>query len=99
MSTRTTFADCDKSLTIQRESRHGLLVHFDIVASGNQVIKDGVKRRKILESHPGVIAIEMEAAGLINVFGCATYRLREKSPSTWVFWVHTSSYTRFELLK
>src|SRR5579871_6790221 len=24
------------------------------------------------------------------------YRLRIKSPSTWVFWVHASSYTRFE---
>ena len=69
-----TCADCDKSRIIQRENRHGLLVHFGIVASGNQVIKDGVKRAEILESHPGVIAIEMEAAGLMNVFGCATIR-------------------------
>jgi hypothetical protein len=25
-----------------------------------------------------------------------SYQLRAKSPSTWVFWVHASSYTRFE---
>jgi nucleoside phosphorylase len=58
-----TCAECEKSRIIRRESRHGPLVHFGIVASGNRVIKDGVKRGKILESHPGVIAVEMEAAG------------------------------------
>ena len=49
-------------------------MHFGIVASGNQVIKNGIKRGKIAEAHPGVMAIEMEAAGLMNVFGCATIR-------------------------
>jgi nucleoside phosphorylase len=67
-------AECDESRIIQRDTRHGPLVNFGIVASGNQVIKDGVKRGKILESHPGVIAVEMEAAGLMSVFGCATLR-------------------------
>ena len=69
-----TCVECDKSRIIQREPRHGPLVHFGIVASGNQVIKDGIKRGKILETHPGVIAVEMEAAGLMSVFGCATIR-------------------------
>jgi nucleoside phosphorylase len=69
-----TCADCDKSQIIPRLPRNDPVVHFGTVGSGNQVIKDGVKRRKILESHPGVIAIEMEAAGLMNVFGCATIR-------------------------
>jgi nucleoside phosphorylase len=69
-----TCVECDKTRIIQRETQHGLLVHFGIVASGNQVIKDGIKRGKILEAHPGVIAVEMEAAGLMNVFGCATIR-------------------------
>jgi nucleoside phosphorylase len=67
-------AECDKSQIIQRETRHSPLVHFGVVASGNQVIKNGAKRRKILKDHPGVIAVEMEAAGLMNVFSCATIR-------------------------
>ena len=67
---------CDKKKIIQREppTRRGPLVHFGIVASGNQVIKDGVTRTKIAKYHPGVIAVEMEAAGLMNVFGSATIR-------------------------
>jgi len=69
-----TCVECDKSRLIQRKTQRGTLVHFGIVASGNQVIKDGIKRGKILEAHPGVIAVEMEAAGLMNVFGCATIR-------------------------
>jgi nucleoside phosphorylase len=66
--------ECDKTRIVHRETRHGRLVHFGIVASGNQVVKDGNKRRKLLEAHPDVIAVEMEAAGLMNVFGCATIR-------------------------
>jgi len=69
-----TCVECDKTRLIQRKTRYSPLVHFGIVASGNQVIKDGVERRKILQAHPGTIAVEMEAAGLMNVFGCSTIR-------------------------
>ena len=69
-----TCSKCDKNRLIWRKARHGPKLHFGIVASGNQVIKNGIKRGKILEAHPGVMAIEMEAAGLMNVFGCATIR-------------------------
>jgi len=67
---------CDKRQIIRREPpiQRGPLVHFGIVASGDQVIKDGVTRAKIVKCHPGVIAVEMEAAGLINVVGSATLR-------------------------
>jgi nucleoside phosphorylase len=44
------------------------------VASGNQLVIDGLVRSQIAERHPGVFALEMEAAGLMNVFGCATIR-------------------------
>jgi nucleoside phosphorylase len=67
-------ADCNQGYAMTRSPWEGPLVHFGLVASGNQVIKDGAKRRKILESHPSVIAVEMEAAGLMSVFGCATIR-------------------------
>jgi nucleoside phosphorylase len=69
-----TCAECNKDYVVTRGPRDRPLVHFGLVASGNQVIKDGAKRLKILQAHPGVIAVEMEAAGLMNVFGCATIR-------------------------
>jgi nucleoside phosphorylase len=69
-----TCSECDKSQLIRQGARHSPKLHFGIVASGNQVIKNGIKRGKIAEAHPGVMAIEMEAAGLMNVFGCATIR-------------------------
>ena len=67
---------CDKRRIIRREppTRRGPLVHFGIVASGDQVIKDGVTRANIVKCHPGVIAVDMEAAGLMNVIGCAIIR-------------------------
>ncbi|KIM96568.1 hypothetical protein OIDMADRAFT_132294, partial [Oidiodendron maius Zn] len=49
-------------------------VHFGTIASGNQVIKSAAERAGIAATHPGVLAVEMEAAGLMNVFGCATIR-------------------------
>ncbi|KAH8696486.1 pfs domain-containing protein [Talaromyces proteolyticus] len=50
------------------------VVHFGTIASGNHVIKDSTERAKIAAAHHGILAIEMEAAGLMNVFGCATIR-------------------------
>jgi nucleoside phosphorylase len=69
-----TCADCAKIHTVSRPPRAGPLVHFGIVASGNQVIKNAEERARIHAAHPGVLAIEMEAAGLMDVFGCATIR-------------------------
>lgn len=50
------------------------VVHFGTIASGNQVIKNSAERARIAASHPGVLAIEMEAAGLMNIFASATIR-------------------------
>ena len=69
-----TCSECDKDFLIPRAPRKGSVVHFGVVASGNQVIKDGLERLGILAAHPEVLAIEMEAAGLMNVFGCSTVR-------------------------
>lgn len=65
---------CEKNYLIQREDRVGPVVHFGTVASGNQLIKDGIIRGEILKRYPGAIAVEMEASGLMNIFGCATIR-------------------------
>ncbi|OJD10037.1 hypothetical protein AJ78_08786 [Emergomyces pasteurianus Ep9510] len=61
-----------------RQSRgaqeHIPVLHFGAVASGDQVIKDSARRKQIAETYPYVLAIEMEAGGLMNIFGCATIR-------------------------
>ncbi|KAL2812625.1 nucleoside phosphorylase domain-containing protein [Aspergillus granulosus] len=66
----------NKSMLVSRPPRGGSFptVHFGGVASGNQLVNDGLVRSQIAERHPGVFALEMEAAGLMNVFGCATIR-------------------------
>lgn len=70
----TTCADCAKGHIVDRPPRADPLVHFGIVASGNQVIKNATERARIHTAHPGALAVEMEAAGLMNIFGCATVR-------------------------
>ncbi len=65
---------CIKDYIIDRPARVDPLIHFGTVASGNQVIKNASDRVQIHTAHPGVLAVEMEAAGLMNVFGCATIR-------------------------
>lgn len=70
-----TCSSCDmRFLVDDRPDRNGSVVHFGVVASGNQVIADSDERLGIVAAHPGVLAVEMEAAGLMNVFGCATVR-------------------------
>ncbi|KAK6500102.1 hypothetical protein TWF481_010459 [Arthrobotrys musiformis] len=68
-------ADCNREQEIKRKNRkydHPYL-HFGIIASGNQVMKDGVIRDEI-GSASGAICFEMEAAGLMNDFPCAVIR-------------------------
>ena len=39
-----------------------VLIHYGTIASGNQVIKDGVIRDKLSSKLDGVLCFEMEAA-------------------------------------
>lgn len=69
--------ECDKKQVtsrIDRRTKDGSCIHFGTVASGNQVIKSGAKRIEIAAIHEGFLAIEMEAAGLMDIFGCAAIR-------------------------
>ena len=43
-------------------------VHFGIVASGSSVVKSARHRDSVCESTPGVVAFEMEGAGIWEVF-------------------------------
>jgi nucleoside phosphorylase len=50
-------------------------VHYGLIASGNQVIKDAKFRDSLNESFDGnVLCVEMEAAGLMNDFPCIVIR-------------------------
>ncbi|KAL6410262.1 uncharacterized protein AUP68_06677 [Ilyonectria robusta] len=65
---------CDMTKVIRRKPRD-TTVHYGLVASGNQVIKDAAFRDKLNEDLGGqVLCVEMEAAGLMNNFPCIIIR-------------------------
>ncbi|UKZ79072.1 hypothetical protein TrVFT333_006823 [Trichoderma virens FT-333] len=65
---------CDKTKVVKRRPR-GARVHYGLIASGNQVIKDAIFRKKLNKDLGGrVLCIEMEAAGLMNNFPCVVIR-------------------------
>ncbi|CAI7639609.1 unnamed protein product [Penicillium glandicola] len=70
-----TCVDCDKSKLTLRPSRdhEEPVIHYGLIASGNQVVKDG-KQRDQLAQELGVCCVEMEAAGLMNDFPCLVIR-------------------------
>ncbi|KAL6818968.1 ankyrin repeat-containing domain protein [Trichoderma camerunense] len=65
---------CDPTKGQRRSPRDVPAVHYGTIASGNKVIKDGVKRDKISKALGGVLCFEMEAAGLQNHFQCVIIR-------------------------
>lgn len=67
---------CASARTVKREKRpdNTPMVHYGTVASGNQVMRDGVERDKVSSEFDGVLCFEMEAAGLMNNFPCLVIR-------------------------
>ena len=50
-------------------------IHYGLIASGNQVIKDATRRDKLNKDLGGdVLCVEMEAAGLMYNFPCIVIR-------------------------
>lgn len=49
------------------------VIHYGNIASGNQVMKDGLTRDRLAEKEH-VICFEMEAAGLMDEFRCLVIR-------------------------
>ncbi|KAF5633005.1 pfs domain protein [Fusarium sp. NRRL 25303] len=62
-----TCAECDESKVTNREDRNDTdpYFHYGIIASGNQVIKDGKTRERLSQEYDA-LCFEMEAAGLCN---------------------------------
>jgi nucleoside phosphorylase/uncharacterized membrane protein len=67
---------CLKDRVLDRSPRPSqkIVIHYGTIASGNQVIKDGLTRDRVSAQHGGVLCFEMEAAGLMNIFPCLVIR-------------------------
>lgn len=67
---------CDNIRKLQRKARtvDAPGIHYGIIASGNQVIRDGARRDQISSELRKVLCFEMEAAGLMNRFPCLVIR-------------------------
>lgn len=65
---------CDRTKVVKRKPRD-MQIHYGLIASGNQVIKDGAFRNQVNKQLGGnVLCFEMEAAGLVNDFRCLVIR-------------------------
>jgi nucleoside phosphorylase len=65
---------CDRSQIIKKKPRD-MRVHYGLIASGNQVIKDAIFRDGLNKDFDGqVLCVDMEAAGLMNNFPCIVIR-------------------------
>ena len=66
---------CDTTKLVRRSARTNSnpLVHYGMIASGNQVIRHGATRERLRREH-NILCFEMEAAGLMNEFPCLVIR-------------------------
>ncbi|GFF49002.1 hypothetical protein IFM58399_08447 [Aspergillus lentulus] len=62
-------AQCDPSKRVSRKPRPSIrpVVHYGLIASGNQVMRHGATRDELRTEHD-IFCFEMEAAGLMRVF-------------------------------
>lgn len=60
-------ANCDKERLVKRQPRYKKepSIHYGLIASGNQVMKDAETRDR-LAYEQGILCFEMEAAGIMN---------------------------------
>lgn len=68
--------ECNKDRRVKRATRASpdIVIHYGTIASGNQVMKDGVTRDRISAELGSILCFEMEAAGLMNIFPCLVIR-------------------------
>lgn len=55
------------------EDEDNPVIHYGLIASANQLMKDGLLRNKFAEEND-VLCFEMEGAGLMNQFPCLVIR-------------------------
>jgi nucleoside phosphorylase len=65
---------CDKTQIIKRKPRN-MRVHYGLIASGNQMVKDASFRNQLLKDiNKKVFCVEIKAAGLMDNFSCIIIR-------------------------
>ncbi|RAK75251.1 purine and uridine phosphorylase [Aspergillus fijiensis CBS 313.89] len=66
---------CDPARIVSRAPRATTapMVHYGLIASGNQVMKHGPTRDR-MQAELGILCFEMEAAGLVDSFPCLVIR-------------------------
>ena len=64
---------CDISQVAERSPRDESIVHYGLIGSGNQVIRNAIFRDKLYRKEK-IICFEMEAAGLMKDFECMVIR-------------------------
>jgi nucleoside phosphorylase len=71
----TTCSQCDAGKLIDRETRlsEGPVIHYGLIASGDQVMRHGATRDR-LRQELDILCFEMEAAGLMDSFPCVAIR-------------------------
>ncbi|KAL4737646.1 nucleoside phosphorylase domain-containing protein [Aspergillus similis] len=68
---------CDRGKSVARARRAQPMkseIFYGLIASGNRVIKNGLKRDMLAQEAGGAICFDMEAAGLMNDFQCVVVR-------------------------
>lgn len=67
---------CDRNKLVNRKPRadQEIVIHYGTIASGSQVMRDGVERDRLSSELGGVLCFEMEAAGLMNILPCLVIR-------------------------
>jgi nucleoside phosphorylase len=70
-----TCQNCDRRMIVRRKARKSddPVIHYGLIASGNQVVKDA-RTRERYANELGILCFEMEAAGLMNHFPCLVIR-------------------------
>ena len=64
---------CDASRIIKRDRREESMVHYGLIGSGNQVVRNAMDRDNWYKKE-GILCFEMEAGGLMNNFECMVIR-------------------------
>ncbi|KUL82145.1 hypothetical protein ZTR_10702 [Talaromyces verruculosus] len=97
---------CNKEMIVERPERESkeVVIHYGTIASGNQVMKDGVTRDRISAELGGVLCFEMEGAGLAGTFpsvvigGICDYADSHKNKSWQLYAAATAASFANELL-
>ncbi|RAO69914.1 uncharacterized protein BHQ10_005926 [Talaromyces amestolkiae] len=76
VSTGSACQNCDKQRLVAQPQRKTTepRVHYGIIASGNQLIRNAKMRDILAQEDPGILCFEMEAAGLMDQFPCLVIR-------------------------